>query len=119
MTEPLLHDRETSGRTEGHLKANADKFNGHCKFVLGLLRQGKILTARRLEKDFDVDGRRLRNIYEAREEIKRMSGEEIHRDFVYTEDGKKTRFVKYWLVAPKPQSIGQVVAMFVQKELFT
>jgi len=89
----LLHQRESNQVSEQHLKDNGKKFSRHCNFVLGLMYQGHRLTARQLERDYNVDGRRLRDIYANRKECKRA--------WKHYEDGR-TAEMEYWLEIPKP-----------------
>lgn len=89
----ILHERENSEITENHLKDNGEKFNNHCVAVLKLLYAGLRLTARELETKYNMDGRRLRDVYAARKDVK--------REWVKGEDGK-TKWVQYYLQIEKP-----------------
>jgi len=90
----MLHEFENNESSEQHLKDNGEKFSRHCNFVLGLLYQGKRLTARQLERDYNVDGRRLRDIFANRSECKRQWRKDA--------DGK-TQEMEYWLdIPPSP-----------------
>lgn len=95
MINHLVHAAENSEETKAHLKQNEDKFQGDCKIVLQLLYSGKRLTARQLEREHDIDGRRLRDLFEA-------LPTKVKRDWVYTADGKKTKYKEYWIDVPKP-----------------
>lgn len=92
MTD-YLHDRENNDESENHLKDNGEKFSRHCIFVLGLLYRGAKITARQLERDYNVDGRRLRDIFANRKECRRA--------WRKGEDGK-TQEMEYWLEIPTP-----------------
>jgi len=87
----LLHQAENNEASTQHLKDNGEKFSRHCNFVLGLLYQGHKLTARQLERDYNVDGRRLRDIFANRKECKKT--------WRLSEDGK-TQEMEYWLEIP-------------------
>lgn len=87
----LIHERENNQQSEQHLKDNGEKFSRHCNFVLGLMYQGYRLTARQLERDYNVDGRRLRDIFANRKECKKR--------WRVSEDGK-TQEMEYWLEIP-------------------
>jgi len=87
----ILHQAENNDSSQQHLKDNGEKFSRHCVFVLNLLYQGHKLTARQLERDYNVDGRRLRDIYANRKECKKA--------WRLSEDGK-TQEMEYWLEIP-------------------
>lgn len=89
----LLHEKENNQETESFLKDNGEKFNNHCVEVLKLLYRGLKLSSRELETQYNMDGRRLRDIYAARKDCKR----EWKRD----ENGKRL-YVQYYLNIPKP-----------------
>ena len=93
MTESLLHEIENNPVSEQHLKDNGEKFSRHCNFVLGLMYQGRKLTARQLEREYNGDGRRLRDIFANRKECKRQWRKDA--------DGK-TQEMEYWLEIPIP-----------------
>lgn len=95
-----IHQRENNEVSEQHLKDNGEKFSRHCNFVLGLLYQGRKLTARQLERDYNVDGRRLRDIYANRKECK--------KSWTLSADGK-TQEMQYWLEIPLPPTKQEAV----------
>lgn len=91
----LLHEAENNESSQQHLKDNGQKFSRHCNFVLGLMYKGMRLTARQLERDYNVDGRRLRDIYANRKECKRQ----------WRKDAEgKTQEMEYWLDIPLPKT---------------
>lgn len=96
----LLHEAENNESSEQHLKDNGEKFSRHCNFVLGLLYQGMRLNARQLEREYNIDGRRLRDIYANRKECKRA--------WVKGADDK-TQVMEYWLDIPTPPSKTEVI----------
>jgi hypothetical protein len=89
----MLHERENNEISETHLKDNGEKFSHHCNFVLTLMYQGKKLTARQLEREYNIDGRRLRDIFANRKECKRAWRKD---------DDGKTQEMEYWLEIPHP-----------------
>ena len=96
----MLHEIENNESSQQHLKDNGQKFNRHCNFVLGLLYQGIRLTARKLEREYNIDGRRLRDIFANRKECKRKWRKDT--------DGK-TQEMEYWLDIPLPPSKTEVI----------
>jgi hypothetical protein len=84
----LLHQRENNQDTENFLHANEGKFNKQNKRVLELLYTGGRWWAKKVNDKLSIadGGRRLREIFAAREECKREWGEH----------GKE-----YWLEIPK------------------
>jgi len=109
MPEIEIHSRENWDGGEKHLKDNGQKFSRHCNIVLTLMYQGRRLTARQLEREYNIDGRRLRDIYANRKECKRQ--------WRKTEEGKTVE-MEYWLEIPPPPTKGQVIDMFTQTSLF-
>jgi len=108
MPEIVIHQRENNEETEQHLKDNGKKFSRHCNIVLRLMYQGRKLTARQLEREYNIDGRRLRDIFANRKECKRQ----WRRDA----DGK-TQEMEYWLEIPKPPTKTELCS-FTQQQLF-
>jgi len=96
----LLHEAENNESSQQHLKDNGEKFNRHCNFVLGLMYQGNKLTARQLEREYNIDGRRLRDIFANRKECKRQWRKDA--------DGK-TQEMEYWLDIPLPPNKTEVI----------
>ena len=88
----MLHETENNEVSEQHLKDNGKKFSRHCVFVLTLMYKGLRVTARQLERDYNIDGRRLRDIYANRKECKKA--------WRLSPDGK-TQEMEYWLEIPK------------------
>lgn len=88
----MIHERENNDISENHLKDNGGKFSRHCVFVLGLMYRGMRLTARQLEREYNIDGRRLRDIFANRKECK--------RDWRKDDKGKNSE-MEYWLEIPK------------------
>lgn len=105
----LLHEIENNETSERHLKDNGEKFSRHCNFVLSLMYIGKRFTARQLEREYNIDGRRLRDIFANRKECK--------REWLLCHDGK-TREMEYWLEIPKPQTKQNVVKFYQQQLSF-
>ena len=95
----MLHQRENNDISENHLKDNGEKLSRHCVEVLRLLYLGKKLTARELETVYNMDGRRLRDIYANRKDCK--------RDWRKDENGKNIG-MEYWLEIPKPPTKSSV-----------
>jgi predicted DNA-binding ArsR family transcriptional regulator len=93
--EQLLHEIENNESSQQHLKDNGEKFSRHCNFVLALMYKGHRLTARQLEREYNIDGRRLRDIFANRKECKRQWRKDA--------DGK-TQEMEYWLDIPQPFS---------------
>ena len=64
--------------------------------VLQVLYRGGRYTGKQINNILDIacGDRRLRNLFAARKDVK--------REWVYTEDGKKTKWKEYWLEIPKP-----------------
>ena len=92
MTDEIeIHQRENNEVSENHLKDNGKKFSRHCNIVLGLMYRGMRITARQLEREYNIDGRRLRDIYANRKECKKAWR---------VEDGKEIE-MEYWLEIPK------------------
>lgn len=89
----MLHETENNIVSEQHLKDNGKKFSRHCNIVLTMMYQGRRFTARQLEREFNMDGRRLRDIFANRKECK--------REWIYSKDGK-TQEMEYWLDIPRP-----------------
>lgn len=96
----FLHDRENNEKSEGHLKNNGQKFSRHCNIVLDMMYRGQRFTARRLEREYNIDGRRLRDIFANRAECK--------REWKRTEDGK-TLEMEYWLEIPMQLTKQQLI----------
>jgi len=75
----ILHERETTAETEAWLKANGEKLNNQCIMVLKLLYSvpGKKYTAKMVNDILDIadGGRRLRNLFAFRNDVKREWGE--------------------------------------------
>lgn len=91
METEILHQRENNEVSENHLKDNGKKFQKHCVELLRLMYKGYRLNARQVERDFNYDGRRLRDIFQHRSECK--------RDWKKDKDGKNL-FMEYWLDIP-------------------
>jgi len=96
----LMHDRENNESSEQHLKDNGKKFSRHCNIVLYLMYQGKRLTARQLEREYNIDGRRLRDIFANRKECK--------KEWRKSADGK-TEEMEYWLEIPQRPTKKEIV----------
>lgn len=96
----MIHERENNDISEQHLKDNGKKFSRHCNIVLGLLYKGMRLTARQLEREYNIDGRRLRDIYANRKECK--------REWRKSADGK-TEEMEYYLDIPMPPSKSELI----------
>lgn len=90
MPDILIHERENNEVSEKHLKDNGAKFSRHCCVVLTLMYKGMRLTARQLEREYNIDGRRLRDIFANRKECKKEWR---------VEDGKEIE-MEYWLDIP-------------------
>lgn len=93
MNDGLLHERENNEVSEQHLKENGQKFSRHCCIVLDMMYRGARLTARQLEREYNIDGRRLRDIYAGRKECKRAWRKDA--------SGKNVE-MEYWLEIPEP-----------------
>ncbi len=107
-----LHQRENNEISENHLKDNGEKFQRGCVFVLQLLYKGYRLNARQLEVDYNLDGRRLRDVFANRKDVV--------REWVKGADGK-TKYMEYRMEFPKPPTKQQVITHWdevIQKELF-
>lgn len=123
MSESLLHIRENNPETENHLHDNADKFNKQNKRVLELLYSGKRYTSKMINDILNITdgGRRLREIFAARNDVK--------RDWAYDKNGK-TSVKEYWMEIPQYPTKkeltewfnkylkGKPDAILIQKELF-
>lgn len=107
--EALLHDRENAEDLNQHLKDNGEKFNRQCVMVLQLLYSGKRFTGKQVNEVLDIacGDRRLRDLFVARKDIR--------REWVYTEDGKRTRWKEYWLEIPTPLTKSAVIINFMKK----
>lgn len=94
METHLIHQAENSEDLTQHLKDNGEKFNRQCVMVLKLLYSGRRYTGKMVNEILDIacGDRRLRDLFVARSDVKRQ--------WVYTEDGKKTRWKEYWLEIP-------------------
>lgn len=90
--EIIIHERESNEVSEQHLKDNGKKFSRHCNIILSLMYKGHRFTARQLEREYNFDGRRLRDIYANRKECK--------RDWRKDAEGKNSE-MEYWLEIPK------------------
>lgn len=111
----MTHNIENNPESQAHLEENFSKFSGDCLTVLKLLYSGKKLTARQLEKDYDLDGRRLRDVYAARPDI-------IRRSWVLDASGKRTKWKEYWIEIITPTKaqaieIGQQILDAMNKEI--
>lgn len=102
----MIHEIENNTTSETHLKENGKKFSRHCNIILTLMYQGERFTARQLEREYNFDGRRLRDIYANRKECK--------REWRRTDDGK-TLEMQYWLEIPKPPTKQSIVQFYQQK----
>lgn len=100
MGDIEIHQAENNEVSEQHLKDNGKKFSRHCNIVLAMMYQGKRLTARQLEREYNIDGRRLRDIYANRKECKREWRKSV--------DGK-TEEMEYFLEIPQPPTKKQLV----------
>lgn len=109
MTEIILHQTENNIVSEQHLKDNGKKFSRHCNIVLEMMYRGKRLTARQLEREYNIDGRRLRDIFANRKECKRA--------WRHYEDGT-TQEMEYWLEIPRPTKLTCVHNALQQIEMF-
>ena len=65
IPDNLLHDRENSEDTQQHLNENADKFESDCVFLLKKMIEGEILTRKSVAKKYDMNERRLGNLFES------------------------------------------------------
>jgi hypothetical protein len=97
--EQLLHEIENNEVSQKHLKDNGQKFSRHCNIVITLLYQRKRLTARQLEREYNIDGRRLRDIYANRKECKKA----------WRVEGGKEIEMEYWLEIPIPPTKSEVI----------
>lgn len=106
----MLHEFENNIVSETHLKDNGKKFSRHCNIVLSLMYKGMRLTARQLEREYNIDGRRLRDIFANRKECK--------RDWRKDKDGKNIE-MEYWLDIVKPPTKSDLQKWFseYQKEM--
>ncbi len=93
----IIHNIENNPDSESHLEQNLEKFSGDCLTVMRLLYKGIRLTGRMLERDYDLDSRRLRDCYAARPDI-------VKRTWVLTPDGKRTKWKQYYIEIPMPPS---------------
>ncbi len=104
----MTHERENNGFSQEFLNEHLEKFNGDNKIVMQLLFSGKRLTARELEKEYDIDGRRLRDCIEARPDL-------VKREPRMTEDGKKTKWVEYFIPPFKPPTKKELTKYYQQQ----
>lgn len=95
-----IHQRENNEISENHLKENGKKFSRHCIFVLGLMYMGMRLTGRQLERDYNIDSRRLRDIKANRSDCKKA--------WRLSDDGK-TQEMEYFLELPAPPTKKQTI----------
>lgn len=104
-----VHYFENSKETQSHLDLHRDKFQSDCVFILSLLYRGEVLTEKILVQKYDIacGGRRLRELYAARSDIK--------RDWVYDEGGKNTRYKKYWMEIPKQTTKTELTTILGKK----
>ena len=102
----MLHSFENNQSSQNHLEQNEDKFKGDCKIVMQLLFSGIKLTARVLEKQYDIDGRRLRDVIKARPDI-------VKKQWVRGEDGK-TKFMEYYIEKFKPPTKKELTGKLIQ-----
>ena len=117
----ILHETENNEVSEQHLKDNGKKFSRHCVFLLGLMYKGMRLSSREVERDYNVDGRRLRDIFANRKECKKAWRKD--------DDGNNIE-MEYWLEIPKQPTKSELQEWFtayqneplpqsfVQKSLF-
>jgi hypothetical protein len=90
----MIHEHENNQESQNHLDANLDKFKGDCRIVMQMLYSGLRLTARDLEKNYDIDGRRLRDVIKARPDV-------VKKEWVKQADGK-TKYMEYYIEKIKP-----------------
>lgn len=105
MKNPLVHAAENNESSQNHLKQQENKFQGDCVVVLQMLYSGKRLTAKQLLKEYDIDGRRLRDVFTALPNV-------VKKEWVYDASGKKTRFVEYYIEVSKPPTKEEIVGMW-------
>lgn len=91
----ILHERENNSDSEQHLKLNGEKFTGDTLTAIRLMFAGIRLTSQDCWDKYGIHDRRLRNAYAGRPDI-------VKRDWVYTQDGKRTRFKEYWIEKFQP-----------------
>lgn len=103
MIDQLVHEFENNSETQQHLKDNGEKFNRQCVLVLKLLYSGQKYTGKQVNDILNIacGDRRLRDLFVAKKEVKRA--------WVYTEDGKKTRWKEYWLDIPSLPTKSEVI----------
>lgn len=112
MPEVEIHQRESSPETENHLRDNGEKFNAQCVAVLRILYRGGRYTGKQINDitGFACGDRRLRDLFQSRKDIR--------REWVYSEDGKRTKWKEYFLdIPPKPtkQSLEQWWLSYLQE----
>ena len=92
MSEIFIHQRENSEDTERHLQSHQEKYQSDGNFLLGLLYKGHRLHARQIEREYNIDGRRLREIFHSRNDIRKE----------WVVENGKTRRMEYWMEFFKP-----------------
>lgn len=91
MNELIAHEKENWEGGESFVKDNGQKFQRHCVELLRMMYQGKRLHGRQVEVEFNMDGRRLRELYQHRKDILRA----------WKKDDKgKNIYMEYWLEIP-------------------
>ena len=93
FTTVLQTRRENNAESQAHLNVNIEQFNGQCKLVYSLLLKGLVLT---------TDDQPRYGIGDLRARVRDLIAAKIDvsKDWVTTEDGKRTRFKKYFLKTP-------------------
>lgn len=85
----VIHRRENTAENQAHFECNAERFSEQCKKVYELMMQGIRLTTTEALK-YGIGDLRAR----VRDLIK-FYNVPVKKDFVKTEDGKRTRFKEY------------------------
>ena len=106
INDNLVHQRESSEDTERHLQENQSKFESDCVFLEKKMKMGEILTRKSVAKKYDMNERRLGNLFE--------SGK-CQRRWVMKLNSKgveKRSHVEYFVEVPKPPTKTKVIEMF-------
>jgi hypothetical protein len=104
----FVHYKENDTDVQRHLDENRATFETDCMYLLRLMNMGRRLSSQDVH-DMRINDRRLREL---------ESEGKCTKAWKFNEQGKRM-YVEYFIEGLRPPTKGQVVAMFVQKELFT
>lgn len=87
-----LHTHENNYESETSLTLHKKVFSKQCKIIYDAMMEGEVLTSLGVAEKYHITDLRRRIC-----DLTEKNGVKVEKDFLYDEQGNRTRFKKYWI----------------------